>query len=77
MDVNEKMKEIAERIKKRREELTLSYDELEKKTGIKKSMIIKYETEEISNIPLDKFETLAKGLEIDPAKLMGCDEEYL
>lgn len=71
MDIDEKMKEIAERIKKRREELTLSYDELEKKTGIKKTILNKYETGEISSIPIDKFELLAKDLEIDPAKLMG------
>ena len=72
MDINidKELKELAERIKKRREELNLSYEDLEKRTGIKKSTLKKYETR-ADNITLNKFKTLSEGLEIEPDKLMG------
>ncbi|ETJ33997.1 hypothetical protein Q604_UNBC11567G0001, partial [human gut metagenome] len=37
----------------------------------------RYETGAINRIPIDRFEELAKGLEIEPYKLMGWDEDYL
>lgn len=77
MNDNKKMKEIVARIKKRREELNLSYEDLSKRTGFGSSTLQRYETGAINRIPIDRFEELAKGLEIEPYKLMGWDEDYL
>ena len=72
-----KMNQIIARMKKRREELNLSYENLSKRTGLGSSTLQRYETGAINRIPVDIFEILAKGLEIQPYKLMGWDEEYL
>lgn len=77
MSSSKKMKEIVARVKKRRKELNLSYEDLSKRTGFGKSTLQRYETGSISNMPIDRFELLAKGLEIEPYKLMGWDEDYL
>ena len=77
MNNNKKMREIIERVKKRREELNLSYENLSKRTGFGSSTLQRYETGAINKIPIDRFEMLAKGLEIEPYKLMGWDEDYL
>ena len=77
MNDNKKMREIVARIKKRREELNLSYEDLSKRTGFGSSTLQRYETGAINRIPIDRFEELAKGLEIEPYKLMGWDEDYL
>ena len=77
MNTNKKMKEIIERIKKRREELNLSYEDLSQRTGFGSSTLHRYETGAINRIPIDRFELLANGLEIEPYKLMGWDEDYL
>ena len=74
---SKRMKKIIERMKKRREELNLSYEDLSKKTGFGSSTLQRYERGAINRIPIDRFEALAKGLEIEPYKLMGWDEEYL
>ena len=77
MNDNKRMREIVARIKKRREELNLSYEDLSKRTGFGSSTLQRYETGAINRIPIDRFEELAKGLEIEPYKLMGWDEDYL
>ena len=77
MNTNKKMKEIIERIKKRREELNLSYEDLSQRTGFGSSTLHRYETGAINRIPIDRVEILAEGLEIEPYKLMGWDEDYL
>ncbi|MDU1116417.1 MAG: helix-turn-helix domain-containing protein [Clostridium butyricum] len=77
MSYSPKMKGIIARMKKRREELNLSYEDLSKRTGLGSSTLQRYETGAINRIPVDRFEILARGLEIQPYKLMGWDEEYL
>lgn len=72
-----KMQEIMERVKKRRNELNLSFEDLSKRTGFGKSTLQRYETGLINSMPINRFELLAEGLEIEPYKLMGWDEEYL
>lgn len=67
----EKMNEIVNRIKNRRIELGMSYQDLADKTGMSKSTLQRYETGAIKNIPLDKLEDLAAALQMDPAFLMG------
>ncbi|MFP5528346.1 helix-turn-helix domain-containing protein [Peptococcus simiae] len=68
------MNEIRHRIKQRREELGLSYQNLAEKTGLSKSTLQRYETASIKNLPLDKLEALAKALSVSPAYLMGWQE---
>ena len=69
------MEELAsDRIKRRRKELGLSYQELADSTGISKSTLQRYETGSIRSIPLDKFDTLAKGLHTDALFILGREE---
>lgn len=76
MDEEQKMQEIINRIKSRRQELRMSYQDLSDKTGLSKSTLQRYETGSIRNIPLDKLEILAYGLDMDPAELMGWNTLY-
>lgn len=68
-------KEIIERIRGRRLELGLSYQDLADKTGMSKSTLQRYETGFIKNIPLSKVEALAKALRVTPEYLMGWEEK--
>lgn len=75
----EKMIEIVNRIKSRRIELGMSYQDLAEKTGMSKSTLQRYETGAIRSIPLDKLEDLANALQMDPAFLVGfpsAEENY-
>lgn len=65
---------IIHRIRKQREKLGLSYQELADKTGLSKSTLQRYETGAIKNLPLDKLDDLAKALLVSPAYLMGWEE---
>lgn len=73
-DISEKMQDIMERMKNRREELNMSYQTLSEKVGISKSTLQRYETGFIKNMPVDKLEDIAKALNVSPAYLMGWDE---
>ena len=66
---------IRDRMKKRREELGYSYQNLADLTGMSKSTLQRYETGGIGNLPLDKLEILAKALRCSPAYLMGWADE--
>lgn len=72
---NERMQEIMQRIKKRRNTLELSYEALSEKTGISKSTLQRYETGFIKNMPLDKIEVIAEALHTSPSYLMGWNED--
>lgn len=72
---NTQINEILERIRQRRIELDLSYQDLSAKTGISKSTLQRYETGFIKNLPIDKLEILAKALNTTPEYLMGWDSE--
>ena len=61
----------SERIKQRRKELGLSYQELAAVTGISKSTLQRYETGSIKNIPLDKLDVLAEGLQTTALFILG------
>ena len=71
--MNDEEKLIIERIKKRRLELGMSYQELADKTGLSKSTLQRYETGGISNIPLSKLNILAKALKISPLYIIGIE----
>ena len=62
---------IIERIKNRRLELDMSYQDLADKTGMSKSTLQRYETGFIKNLPLSRVEALARALRVTPEYLMG------
>lgn len=67
--------DIGERIKRRREELGMTQDELARAAGYKsRSSINKIEIDG-RGIPQPKIEALAKALKVTPAYLMGWEEE--
>lgn len=74
-EISEKMQEIMNRMKNRREELNMSYQTLSEKVGISKSTLQRYETGSIKNMPVDKLEEIAKALQVSPAYLMGWETE--
>ena len=74
-EISEKMQEIMERMKYRREELDMSYQTLADKVGISKSTLQRYETGNIKNMPIDKLEAVANALNVSPSYLMGWDTE--
>lgn len=73
-DQEKEMQRIVGRIKKRREELGYSFQDLANLTGISKSTLQRYETGYIKNLPLSKIEILAKALRTTGPYLMGWEE---
>lgn len=66
-----------ERIKQRRESLGISQVALADAIGEKKQTVYKYETDRITNIPIENIESMAKVLNTTPAYLMGWDDSAL
>ena len=64
----------SERIKALIEKSELSYQELEKLTGIKKSSLQRYASGVTTKIPLDVIEKLAKVFHVSREYLMGWDK---
>lgn len=70
------MKEsIGERIKKLRTYRKLTQEEVGKIIGASKQTLHKYENGIITNIPLDKIESLANLFDVSPSYIMGWDNE--
>lgn len=67
--------DVGERIKRRREELKLTVDELAKKIGKNRATIYRYEGGEIENMSYKSIDGLSKALKVSPAYLMGWDDE--
>ena len=65
----------SERIKALVEQSGLSYQELEKLTGIKKSSLQRYVSGATTKIPLDVIEKLSKAFNVSQEYLMGWDEK--
>ena len=65
----------SERIKALVEKSDLSYQELEKLTGIKKSSLQRYASGATTKIPLDVIEKLSKAFNVSQEYLMGWDEK--
>lgn len=74
---NDAMNMIRKKISLRRKELGLSYQSLADKTGLSRSTLQRYETGSIKNMPLDKLEVLAKGLNVEPSYLMNWEEKNI
>lgn len=62
---------IGERIKRRREELGISVEDIAKKLGKHRATIYRYESNEISTLPTDVLIPLSVALDTTPAHLMG------
>lgn len=65
----------SERIKFLVDSSDLSYQELEKLTGIKKSSLQRYASGATTKIPLDVIEKLAATFHVSQEYLMGWDEQ--
>lgn len=66
---------IAERIKKRREELGISAEQLAEKIGKAKTTIYRYENGFIEKLPSSVLSDIAKALNVSPTYLMGIDDD--
>lgn len=69
------MQQISNRIKMRRLELKLSFQDLASLTDMNKSSLQRYETGSIKNIPLSKLKILSSALQTTPEWIMGLNEE--
>ena len=67
----------SERIKALVDSSGLSYLELEKLTGIKKSSLQRYASGVTTKIPLDVIEKLSKAFNVSQEYLMGWDEKEI
>lgn len=63
--------EVKDIIKKRREELGMTYEQLGNIVGVGKSTVRKWETGLIENMRRDNIVALSKALNISPAIIMG------
>ena len=65
--------ELMRRMRERREELGLSYQDLASLTGMSKSSLQRYETGEIKNFPVGRLPDLARALQTTEYALTGWD----
>ncbi len=65
----------SERIKALIEQSGMSYQDLEKLTGVKKSSLQRYASGVTTKIPLDVIEKLSAAFNVSQAYLMGWDEK--
>lgn len=68
-------KEIGIRIKDRRQELSMTLQDVASEVGISKSTVLRYENGSIGNIKLPVIEAIARSLQINPAYLLGKSNE--
>ena len=68
---------VGDRIKLRRESLGVSQVSLADTIGEKKQTLYKYETNKITNIPIENIERIASALNTTPAYLMGWEDSAL
>lgn len=66
---------IVTRIRKRRLELGLSYQDVANLTGFSKSTIQRYETGYIRKLPINQLSVIAEALQVSPAYLMGWEND--
>ena len=73
--ITEQQIAFADRLRNKRLESQLSLQEVAEKIGISKVTLSRYETLDITNIPSDKIEELARVYKTTPAYLMGWSTE--
>lgn len=66
--------DIINRLRQRREELGLSYQDLAQLTGMSKSTLQRYETGDIRNLPVSKIPILASALHMSIPELTGWND---
>lgn len=66
---------IGKRIREERLRCSLSQEEVAKALNTTKQAIYKYESDIVTNIPMDKVEKLSILFGVTPSFLMGWDEE--
>jgi len=62
-----------ERIRAYRLQHNMTQDDMAEKLNVKKQTVYKYEAGIVTNIPLDKVETMAEIFGVSPAHLVGWD----
>ncbi|MEG0133066.1 MAG: helix-turn-helix domain-containing protein [Clostridium sp.] len=67
--------EIKDVIRKKREELNLTYEQLGNMVGVGKSTVRKWETGMIENMRRDNIMALAKALNLSPSIIMGWNND--
>lgn len=65
---------IGEKLKALRKERKLTLEDVSRNLDISRANISKYENGDITNIPSDKIEQLAKFYGVSPAYLMGWED---
>lgn len=68
---------LGERLKSLRKSKGLTLEELAERVGTSKQTVHRYENGQISNIPSERIEALARALETTPTSLMGWEKDYL
>lgn len=63
-------------IKKARTDAGVTQEELANAIGTTKQTIHKYETNIVTNIPMDKTKAMAEYLNVTPSQLLGWDEDF-
>lgn len=66
---------FGKRIKKKREEIGLSVDDLARKIGKNRATIYRYENDEITNPPHHVILALSDALNVSPAWIMGWERK--
>ena len=67
---------IKDKIKMLRREKNMTLEDVGKRINTTKQTIQRYESGEISTIPYDKIESLAKCFNVTPGYLMGWEEDF-
>lgn len=65
---------IGDRIKRRRQEIGLTVDQVADKIGKNRATVYRYESSEIEKFPIDILSPLAEALRTTPAYLMGWED---
>lgn len=65
---------IGSKIKQRRQEMSISVDELAQKLNVSRTTIYRYEKGEISKMPTETLEKIARTLNTTPAYFMGWND---
>ena len=66
---------IGERIKNLRTQCNMTLEEVAAYIGTGRSTVYRYETGEVTNIPSDKIEAIARLFSVSPAYLMGWTDD--
>ena len=67
--------EIGKLLKKRRQELNLTLEDVGNVVGVGKSTVKKWEDGYIANMKRDKIASIAKVLQLSPAVIMGLEDD--